>query len=225
MKSSYLKKFIKMNSRPSLKPKISPRLKLKQALVYVAAGIGLAVAISVGIFIYLNLGKNQDSKAATPDYYSVGNGNWTDAATWTGSGAPPTSGIDANVDIYKTVTHIGDLSYASSSIKTLTIKETDTLVIDGNLTMGNTSNLVVEPGGVLVITGNFFIEEKPQDCLLIICSNTTDLLVDNNGVIAIKGDMTFPNNVDGDYASSSNSLYVMGAVSGNETAGNSAQDA
>lgn len=197
-----------MKSRQSMRSRTSPKLKQKQTLIYVATGVALAVVAAVGVFIYLNLGNSEESKAVAPDFYSVKKGYWTTGSTWAGSVAPATTNINSNIEIFYHVTHVGDMSYASGSAKTLTV--TDTLVIDGNLTMGNKSNVVVRDGGVLIITGNFTAENKIE--------------VGNGGIIAIGGDMTFSNSNQDTYTANGGSLYVLGTVSGNATASSTSQN-
>ncbi len=192
-----------------MKAKTSPKLKQKLMLQYVATGIVLALIVGGGVFIYLNLGNRTDSKAATGNKFSKNNytGLWTNNNSWTTNPAPGTTNITLNIDISGYITHVGNISFASGASATLTI--TDTLVIDGNLVMGNKSDIVVGNGGVLVVTGDFTAENK--------------IILDNGGVIAIGGNMTFPNNSQDTYTGTGGELFVLGTVSGNTTASGAQQ--
>lgn len=196
-----------MKTKRTMRHKPSPKQKLTHW--YVAGGIALAVLVGIGLFFYLNLGPSTDSKAAAPDFYSVDNGFWSDGPTWFGGFAPATTDIASDIEIFEFVTRVGDLSYKSGSNNTLII--TDTLLIDGNLTMGNKSNITVNDGGVLIVTGDFTADNK--------------IVVGNGGVIAIGGNMTFPTNTQDTYDGSGGDLFVVGTISGNGDASSTAQDA
>ena len=195
-----------MKTKRTLRHK--PSAKQKIQVWYIASGIALAILGGLGLFFYLNLGQNTESKAAPPDFYSVANGFWTDNATWAGGFAPATTDIDSDIEIFKFVTRTGDLNYKSGSSNTLII--TDTLLINGNLNMGNKSNITINEGGVLIVTGDFTADNK--------------IVVGNGGIIAIGGNMSFPTNNQDTYNGSDGDLFVVGTVSGNNDASTSAQD-
>lgn len=196
-----------MKSRRKLRQ--SPALKLtrKQVLIYAAVGTALAVVVGIVLFFYLNLGSSHDSDAAPPDFYSASNGFWTDGPTWFGGVAPPTTGINSDIEIFKFVTRAGDLNYKSGSNKTLII--TDTLLIVGDLIMENRTHITINDGGVLIVTGNFTAQNQ--------------IVVGNGGIIAIGGNMSFPTNNQDDYNGSQGELFVVGTVSGNADASSSAK--
>ena len=192
-----------MKAKRTMRQKTSPKVRQKLTLVYAAAGMAIAALVGVGLFIYINLGNNEDSMAANADYYSIKSGFWTEKI-WN-NGIAPTNNIKGNIEIFKYVTHVGGLNYASG---TLTV--TDTLVITGDLNMGTLSYIVVNPGGILVIGGNFNSQNKVE--------------VKNGGVIAVKGDMIFPKNGHDIYDGTNGDLYVIGTVNGNTDAGRDRQD-
>ncbi|MEK6479420.1 T9SS type A sorting domain-containing protein [Catalinimonas sp. 4WD22] len=199
-----------MKSRRKLKSGISPRMQRKQIMVYTVVGISLAILVAIGVFIYLNLGAEKDSEAAPPDFYSITKGNWEEAITWNGGITPPTTGINSNIEIFEFVTRNGDLSYASGSGSGKNLIVTDTLLIIGNLTMGNKSNVTVADGGVLIITGNFTADNK--------------ITVGNGGVIAVAGNMDFPTNTQDSYdGSGGGELFVNGSITGNTDASGAQQ--
>ncbi|MDF9799270.1 hypothetical protein OKW21_004533 [Catalinimonas alkaloidigena] len=200
---------MKTRRKQNLKP--STGLKQKQALIYTIVGSLFAtLLVGCAVFIYFNLGSNTDSEAASPDYYSVADGEWESGTTWYSGSAPPTNNINADIEIYEYVTRYGDLSYASGAKKTLTVN--DTLLIVGDLTMGNKNDVTVNEGGVLIITGNFNADNK--------------IVVGNGGVIAVGGDLNFPSNNQDTYdGSGGGELFVVGEISGNDTATDAQKDA
>lgn len=188
-----------MKTKRTLRYKPSPKQKL--TYWYVAGGIALALLGGIGLFLYLNLGSTEDSKAAGADFSSVTNGYWSDGSTWAGGINPATNNISSDIEIFEFVTRSGDLSYASGSSKTLII--TDTLLIVGSLSMGNKSNVTINDGGVLIVTGDFSADNK--------------ITVGNGGVIVVGGNVSFPSSNQDSYteSGSGSGLYVAGDVSGN----------
>ncbi len=184
-----------MQSKRSLRTKQTPQLKQSQkmTLLYIATGVYLALLVGVGLFFYLNTGINDDIKAAGSNDYSVQSSFWNNGSTWNLGVAPPTANLTANIQIYRYVTRVGNIQYGNSN-RTLTI--TDTLVVEGDLTMGNNSSIVVNPGGVLVVTGN-----------LTLVNNFT---LTNDGVFAIGGNAIVNNPNALTMNGSSSDLYVLG---------------
>ena len=204
------KLFEEMKKRRAFKQSTQLRQKQKLTWYFVAAGVAIAVFVGIGVFIYLNLGTSDETKAATADFTSEDKkGFWTDDTMWVGGFAPPTTGISDDIEIFGYVTHVGNISFGSGSSKTLTI--TDTLVIEGSLTMGNKSNVTVADGGLLIITDDFTADNK--------------IVVGNGGMIAVGGDMNFPSNSQDSYSQSGGNLYVLGTTSGNSDAESNAQGA
>ena len=92
------------------------------------------------------------SQYTSLDNYS---GLWTENTTWVGGVAPPVTNIDANINIYGTVIRQGDLDYAKQTLHVY-----DTLLIYGNLVLGNLVELIVEPGGVFIVFGDYTSQNK-----------------------------------------------------------------
>ena len=149
-------------------------------------------AVLMGLSTYVIAQDGYTSK----DNYT---GSWDDAATWIRSStslpATPGSNIGGGVsyiDVYGGVTKIGDLKIGSSVVLTVY----DTLLIDGNFEVSGQSSLVVEPGGVLIVTGNFVASGGSVSS--------------NGGDIIVQGDVTSSGSSD---ITSSGDFYVYGTVS------------
>jgi len=94
---------------------------------------------------------SQDS-LITKDNYT---GMLTDDNSWVN---PPAPASPANIDIviYGNITHIGDFTFNQN----LSIH--DTLIIFGDLTLGNLSNLKIYEGGILIVYGNYESKNKVE---------------------------------------------------------------
>ncbi len=177
-----------MNQRVTVKSQLT--------LQYAAAGCVLAVLVGVAVFAYLNVGNSEDSYAANTRFYAVQPGEWSESAVWEGSVAPPTGQIKHDVEVLGHVRRRGHLSYKKGSKKTLTVK--DTLVIEGNLTLGNKSNLTVNHGGVLVVAGDLTVDKKSE--------------ITNEGTIAVGGNWQLHSLSKIDFLGDSSQLYHFGEV-------------
>lgn len=160
-----------MKSRRSTKQRVT--VKQKISLQYaVAAGCALAAVVGVAVFAYLNVGNSTDSLAANAHFYAVQPGHWSSASVWQENVAPPPGEIKHDVEVLSRVVRRGHLRYPKGTKKTLIVK--DTLLVEGNLTLGNKSNLTIHEGGVLMIGGDFRVDKKSE--------------IANYGVIAVGGD-------------------------------------
>ena len=180
------------------KRSINQRVAVKRQLSFqyaVAAGCTLAVVIGTGIFAYLNL-NSQDSLASSRHFYAVKSGVWADQTAWEGGVVPPATNIEHNIEILDRVVRKGALNYRRGSGKTLTVK--DTLIIEGDLTLGNKSNVTVNEGGVLMIAGNFSVAKNSE--------------ITNYGMIAIGGDWKMRSLAKVDYRGDSSRLFHLGKV-------------
>ncbi len=101
----------------------------------VAVGCTLAMVAGVAVFAYLNLGDSKDSLAANQHFYAIQPGDWNHPSAWESGVVPPTSKIKHNIEILDRVVRHGHLSYQRGSGNTLIVK--DTLIIEGNLMLGN----------------------------------------------------------------------------------------
>ncbi len=126
----------------------------------VAASCALAVVAGVAVFTYLNLGNSEDSLADNARFYAVQAGNWQSSEVWEGEAIPPDGNIEHDIEILAKVTQRGHLSYRKGAKRTLIIK--DTLVVEGNFTLGHKANLSVEQGGVLMVAGDLVVDKKSE---------------------------------------------------------------
>ena len=191
-----------MKVKRSLKQSTTPKMQQKLTLYFVAAGVALAVLVGIGIFIYLNVGTPDDTKAATKagqgytshDNYS---GIWDDPASWTKdqswmNDVPSYTGNYADhIDINGYITRQGDLTIGGGT--TLTIN--DTLWVNGNFYF-NDKYLTINPGGVLIVAGDFLA--------------TGGTLSSNNGRVVVLGDLTASG---GATINNNNDFYVFNSRS------------
>ena len=177
-----------MNQRVTVKSQLT--------LQYAAAGCVLAVLVGVAVFAYLNVGNSEESLAANARFYAIQSGEWSESVVWEGSVVPPAGQIKHDIEILGHVTRRGHLSYKKGSKKTLTVK--DTLVVEGNLTLGNKSNLVVNQGGVLVIAGDFTVDKKSE--------------ITNEGLIAVGGHWQLHSLGKIDFRGDSSQFFHFGEV-------------
>ncbi len=93
------------------------------------------------------------------DHTSANNytGLWSNSASWSPSWVSPSTSLSEDITIYGYISVIGDLSFGGSG-GVLTVN--DTLVVYGNLSLGNNCDLNVASGGVLMVLGNLSIGNK-----------------------------------------------------------------
>lgn len=182
-----------MKTKRYKKQALTPRVQQRQTLYYTAAGIALAMVVGILLFFYLNIGHSDDTYAApSPPDYSILSGFWSDNSIWN-SGVSPGTSINGDVEVLKNITSLETLELITGN---LTLRITDTLVVHGDLTIGNNSNLIIGDNGVLVVTGNLTAANK--------------LEVASGGIIAVGGNANFGNNLD--YTGSGDSeLFVLGS--------------
>ena len=102
-------------------------------------------------------------------------GSWETSTTWTPVWPTPlTSGFNYNITINGYISCNEALSFIGTS-DTLVVN--DTLIIQGDLTLGNNSNLIVGPNGILIVRGN------------LNAGNQTNV-IKNSGYIIVTGDFT-----------------------------------
>jgi hypothetical protein len=177
-----------MNQRVTVKSQLT--------LQYAATGCVLAVLVGVAVFAYLNVGNSEESFAANARFYAIQPGEWSEAAVWEGNVAPPTGQIKHDIEILGRTLRRGHLSYKKGSKRTLTVK--DTLIIEGNLTLGNKSNLIVNQGGVLIVAGHLTVDKKSE--------------ITNEGTIAVGGDWQLHSLSKIDFRGDSSQLFHLGKV-------------
>lgn len=128
-------------------------------------------------------------------------GTWEDPTSWNPIWEEPLSSIiDANIAIYGYITCNNNLELYGNN-KVLTIN--DTLVIQGDLTLGNLNKLVINNQGVLIIMGNLYDNNK------------SEISIDTKGSIVIKGDFIKEGSeLFGSFISYNNptNVFVLGSV-------------
>ncbi|MGC9344571.1 MAG: hypothetical protein ACP5E3_17835, partial [Bacteroidales bacterium] len=75
---------------------------------------------------------------------------WTNNSSWTDGTNPGVSTINNNTEIYGTISRWGNLDFNNGD---LTVH--DTLIIYGDLSLGNNADLTISDGGVLLVNGNY----------------------------------------------------------------------
>lgn len=161
-----------------------------------AAGCVLALVGGIAVFSYLNLGTSEDSLAANKHFYAVKAGYWTDPSVWEGGLVPPVGKIKHDIEVLDRITRQGHLSYKRGSGNTLVVK--DTLMIEGNFTLENRSNLIVHEGGVLMVAGDFLVDKKSE--------------ITNYGMIAVGGNWQVHSLAKIEYLGDSSQLFHLGDV-------------
>jgi len=119
-----------------------------------------------------------------------GKGNWTDGSTWV-SWTPVTSGISTAITINGWVS-APSLDFGNGP--DIEIADRDTLVIDGDLTMGQNNIINIGNGAVLVVTGDY--------------TTTSTHVISNSGTIIVIGQTTL--NGTGNTVFNNDSLYLLG---------------
>lgn len=99
-------------------------------------------------------------------------GAWTDNNSWVGGTAPGTN-LSTNVTIYGYITLSGSLTFGGASGD---LNVVDTLVIEGDLILGNNNNLSIGNGGILIVQGS------------VTAANRVDIA--GNGYFIVFGDFT-----------------------------------
>ncbi|MDF1573094.1 MAG: HYR domain-containing protein, partial [Bacteroidales bacterium] len=97
-------------------------------------------------FLFLITSSATGQESTRNDY----TGNWLDNNSWVDGTNPGTAGINVDVEIYGYIIRWGDLDFNQGD---LTVN--DTLVIYGNLELGNNSGLILGADGLLIVYGDF----------------------------------------------------------------------
>lgn len=117
--------------------------------------IGRSLNIVLLINIFLISGNALYSQYVSKDNYT---GSWLTPGSWNPVWTVPQTDISGlNVTIQGYITLIGSLSFSGSSTE---LRVNDTLVIQGNLTLGNNNHLTVTDNGILIIRGNLTIDNQ-----------------------------------------------------------------
>jgi len=106
--------------------------------------LALALAlVSFGVF-------SQTSK----DNYT---GLWNDSNSWVGGTIPNSANPQNSVYIDGFITLQGNLTFSKNNVN---LYVRDTLIINGDLTLGNNNDLSIFDGGVLIVTGSVFVANQ-----------------------------------------------------------------
>lgn len=99
------------------------------------------------ILFFILLSLNVFSQKVSKDNYT---GDWINNSTWIDNNAPNTNNILNNCIINGKVTRIGNLDFGLGDLII-----NDTLIIFGNLSLGNNSDLIINDNGILIVYGNY----------------------------------------------------------------------
>ena len=95
------------------------------------------------------------SQQISKDNYT---GSWSTSASWDPDWATPTTSVSGyDITIYGYITVNGSLSFSGSGGDLFV---NDTLVVQGDLSFGSNNNLTVNSGGVLIVRGNLTAGNK-----------------------------------------------------------------
>lgn len=109
----------------------------------------------IGIFAFITV-----YSSAQKTSYNDNTGDWIDDVNWTGGSAPATSNIGEDITINGYITRNGALSFNNGSNLTFTIN--DTLVVYGDVTLGQKSILSIGSSAVFIIVGDYTSENKAE---------------------------------------------------------------
>lgn len=141
------------------------------------------IIYTLGLFIFETVALSQS--VTTRDNHS---GSWENSASWIPSWNDPMHTLwGTNAIIYGTITANGSLVFSGSECG-LFVR--DTLIINGNLHIGNNCDLRIYEGGIVIVRGN---------CILY---NNSGIL--NSGCLIITGDFRSNATSPGGYFTSTN---------------------
>ncbi len=78
-------------------------------------------------------------------------GTWSNNGSWESGTSPGVTDLNENVDVYGFITRYGDLSFNNGDLHVF-----DTLVIYGDLTLGNNADLSLSEGAILIVHGDVY---------------------------------------------------------------------
>ncbi|WNB17396.1 T9SS type A sorting domain-containing protein [Marivirga arenosa] len=125
--------------------------------------------------------------------------DWDNNGGWSNGTSPGAVTFFEDIEIDGSVVRIDDLDLNLGSV--LTINTGDSLVVDGNLNVSSSSELIVEEGGYLYVNGNLVNEGS-----FIIFGDFT-----NDGIIAVSGN--YIENGLGDLNTGTNSNFYVNGTS------------
>ena len=126
------------------------------------------------------------SQESTLNNYS---GSWDDDASWSDGTSPGNSGLNDDVEVFGLINSYGSLDFNNGD---LTI--TDTLIIYGNLSLGNNADITIAAGGILIVYGDYTSGNQVQSIVggyFIVSGNFTMTGANNQGSFDVTGGSVF----------------------------------
>ena len=99
------------------------------------------------ILLFILLSLSVFSQKVSKNNYT---GDWTNNSSWIGNSAPGVNNILTNCIINGKITRVGNLDFVLGDLII-----DDTLIIFGNLTLGNNSDLIIHDKGIIIIYGDY----------------------------------------------------------------------
>ena len=151
------------------------RFSVKEYFMYKSCFTYSKFTLVIGISMLL-LGLTSEivkSQHTSKDWYT---GSWTTPATWDPTWATPiTTGIAEDITIYGYISYTGDISFGGSGGDLII---NDTLIINGNLSLGNNNNIIINNGGMLIVKGNLSVDNKVDiaaNAYIVVTGNFTKI--------------------------------------------------
>ncbi len=166
--------------------------------------------IVISLFVFADFTYSQE---VSKDNYT---GNWENSASWLSWPSPVNTGISFDVTVNGFITANSSVSFGGGGGNLIV---NDTLVILGNLTLGNKNNITVNNGGVLIVRGDLTIDNQVDiaaNAYIIVSGNFTKTGSDNQGSftsddspskVFIGGSVTYP----GTWASTGSGVFNCSA--------------
>ena len=129
-------------------------------------------------------------------------GLWSTSTSWSPTWASPSTSVSQNITIYGNITSNQSITFGG----TCDLIVNDTLVIIGDLSLGNNNNLKVNDGAVLIVKGNLTVDNKTDiaaNAYIVVMGNFTKGGSGNQGSftsndipakVFIGGTVTLPGN-------------------------------
>ena len=106
----------------------------------------LSVPVLVG-FLLFSISLSLSAQHTSLDNYT---GNWSEDGTWVSGTDPGTKNLNDDVQIYGFVNRFGNLDFNNDNPYVY-----DSMVIYGDLTLGNNADLAIGPNAILIDRSNY----------------------------------------------------------------------
>lgn len=146
-------------------------------------------------FLFLN-GFNV---SALTTYTSVGGTSWTTGANWSGGVAPGTAGGPNNVYLINNTMILTTAGFTLGANSVLSVCNTCTFTINGNVNFSNGSTISVPVGAKLIINGN-------------VDNNNNSNQININGIFEVNGNFTGGNGSDITSSGGTGVMVITGTV-------------